>query len=155
MILIVLWWPIGYLIHAIEHRPFLVFLAVFGEIVANLITYYLVLKFFFHETFLDWALYIGGNFLITNGLIYDSFRVTADDIEENKMWAVFHAIRNMFFAFAILIVIVLFIVLGYLGVDMGQTWTNFGGGGLGGDWPSKSPKKTKIKPVSKNPLDAP
>jgi len=154
MILIVLWWPIGYLIHAIEHKPFLVFLAAFGEIVANLIVYYLVLKFFFHETFLDWALYIAGNFLITNGLIYDSFRVKASEIQENKMWAVFRAIRNMFIAFVILIVIVVIIALGYFGVDIGGSWTTWGGGGLGSDgWPSKSPKKAKIKPASNDPLE--
>ena len=148
MILIIFWWPMGYLIHAIEHQPLLVLLSTLGEIVANVVAYYIVLKYIFHETFLDWALYIGGNFLITNGLIYDSFRLTASDIEKNKMWAVFRAIRNMFYAFVILIVIVIFIVLGYFGVDLGQTWTSYGGGGLGnGGLPSKSSKKKKIKPT--------
>jgi hypothetical protein len=142
------WWFIGYLVHSVEHKPYQIMILVLCTYAVDLIAYWAVLTLIFHETILDWALYLVGNALILSGLVYDSFRKDEEIVQTNKMWAVCTAILVMFIAFAILFVLALAIVAAYFGTALWDL-NLFTSIGISGSGQKKRKFPTKPMPESR------
>lgn len=138
VIIIGLWWILGYLIHLVEHHSEFVAMFILLGILVDLGLYWYILTAFFQENWIDWAVYLVESILVFSAMVYDSFHVKEKDITNNRMWEVFKAILDMFIAFLIIAIVAIIIALAVGGADDVFNFSDFSLSGSGR-------KKKKIK----------